>query len=101
MPADSERILEHPERSPLGALVSDFILIQLPMAASAAALLFATARLLGRPLDGAWYAAAFLEPGASISAIPPPPAMPKTGSANPVEPPFFDRAACCEPDFRF
>ena len=46
MPADSERILEHPERSSLGALVSDFILIQLPMAASAAALLFATARLL-------------------------------------------------------
>ena len=60
MPADSERILEHPERSSLGALVSDFILIQLPMAASAAALLFATARILGRPLDGAWYAAAFL-----------------------------------------
>ena len=80
MQADSEGTLEHPERNSLGALVSDFILIQIPMAASAAALLFATARLLGRPLDGAWYAAAFLGTWCVY---------------------LRDSAASCEPGFQF
>jgi 4-hydroxybenzoate polyprenyltransferase len=60
MPPESERTSGHPELKLPRPLVSDFILIQIPMAASAAALLFAISRLLDRPLDVAWYVAAFL-----------------------------------------
>jgi 4-hydroxybenzoate polyprenyltransferase len=60
MSADSERTPDHPQSKLPGFTVSDIILIQIPMAVSAAALLFASARLLERPLDAAWYVAAFL-----------------------------------------
>ena len=60
MPVDVERLMEDRESSQWRSAVSGFILIQIPMAASAAALLFSTAEFLGRPLDAGWYAAAFL-----------------------------------------
>ncbi len=60
MPVDAERMTEDRESITWRSVASGFILIQIPMAASAAALLFSTAKFLGRPLDAGWYAAAFL-----------------------------------------